>query len=110
MPRTNQNQNATTIEFGQGGRQRIGHTMSTNRRHPNKGPNLVSNLIRRQSGHNEFGFQRQLFRERLGLATSLFRRDLVAHFGCVNAIEFSADGELLVSGLYTHSLSYGSSN
>lgn len=63
-----------------------------------RGPNLVPHLIRRQAGYNVPGFRRQLFRERLGLAKNLYKRDLVAHFGCVNAIEFSADGELLVSG------------
>jgi len=28
----------------------------------------------------------------------VFRKNLFAHFGCINAIEFSHDGELLVSG------------
>lgn len=73
---------------------------STNGRPPNKAQNLVAHLLRRQSGDNVFGFRRQLFRERLSLATSLYKRDLVAHFGCVNAIEFSGDGELLVSGKF----------
>lgn len=42
----------------------------------------------------------QLFNNRLNAAKNLFRRDLVCHFGCVNAIEFSNNGELLVSGNY----------
>lgn len=62
------------------------------------GPNLVAHLVHRQSGENVGGFRRQLFRERMALARNLYKRDLVAHFGCVNAIEFSGDGELLVSG------------
>lgn len=70
------------------------------RRPPQKGPNLVPHLLRRQSGDQVLGFRRRLCRERLGMATSLYKRDLVAHFGCVNAIEFSGDGELLVSGEY----------
>lgn len=28
----------------------------------------------------------------------LFRKNLYAHYGCVNAIEFSEDGSLLASG------------
>ncbi|CAK1550467.1 unnamed protein product [Leptosia nina] len=40
----------------------------------------------------------QLFHQRLIAAKNLYRRDLVCHFGCVNAIEFSSNGELLVSG------------
>ncbi|CAH4036891.1 DDB1- and CUL4-associated factor 5 isoform X1 [Pieris brassicae] len=40
----------------------------------------------------------RLFNKRLLAAKNLYRRDLVCHFGCVNAIEFSSNGELLVSG------------
>lgn len=39
-----------------------------------------------------------LFNKRLNASKNLYRRDLVCHFGCVNAIEFSYNGELLVSG------------
>lgn len=42
----------------------------------------------------------QLFGKRLNAAKNLYRRELVCHFGCVNAIEFSSNGELLVSGKY----------
>ncbi|KAJ8723827.1 hypothetical protein PYW07_007807 [Mythimna separata] len=40
----------------------------------------------------------QFFNNRLNAAKNLYRRELVCHFGCVNAIEFSSNGELLVSG------------
>ncbi|XP_075982813.1 DDB1- and CUL4-associated factor 5 [Anticarsia gemmatalis] len=40
----------------------------------------------------------EFFKKRLDAAKNLYRRDLVCHFGCVNAIEFSSNGELLVSG------------
>ncbi|KAF5292282.1 hypothetical protein FQA39_LY03316 [Lamprigera yunnana] len=40
----------------------------------------------------------KLFKERLARAKNLYRKDLFAHYGCVNAIEFSTEGELLVSG------------
>lgn len=50
----------------------------------------------------EYGFlhdlKGQLYNKRLDAAKNLYRRDLVCHFGCVNAIEFSSNGELLVSG------------
>ncbi|XP_026314995.1 DDB1- and CUL4-associated factor 5 isoform X2 [Hyposmocoma kahamanoa] len=44
------------------------------------------------------GLKSQFFNKRLNAARNLYRRDLVCHFGCVNAIEFSSNGELLVSG------------
>lgn len=31
----------------------------------------------------------------------LYKRNLIAHFGCVNAIEFSNNGQFLVSGVLT---------
>lgn len=38
-------------------------------------------------------------RRRLAGCTSLFKKDMLGHFGCVNAIEFSNNGgEYLVSG------------
>lgn len=40
----------------------------------------------------------KLLKERLAKARNLYRKDLLAHYGCVNAIEFSEEGELLVSG------------
>lgn len=63
-----------------------------------KGSNSVSHLINRQFGNNVHNFRANLFRERLAVAKNLYRTNLVAHFGCVNAIEFSHDGDLLVSG------------
>lgn len=39
-----------------------------------------------------------LIRERLLVGKSLYRRDLKAHYGCVNAIEFSNDGLFILSG------------
>lgn len=35
---------------------------------------------------------------RLEVSKNLYRKDLYSHFGCVNAIEFSSDGQCLVSG------------
>ena len=29
---------------------------------------------------------------------NLYKKDLLSHFGCVNAVEFSDDGDLMVSG------------
>lgn len=47
---------------------------------------------------NNFFIRSKLFSERLAKAKNLYRKDLSAHYGCVNAIEFSQDDELLVSG------------
>lgn len=40
----------------------------------------------------------RIFKERLAQARNFYRKDLFSHYGCVNAIEFSEEGELLVSG------------
>ena len=39
---------------------------------------------------------------------ALYRKDLVMHYGCVNAVEFSNDGTLFVSGMLTNILSHSS--
>lgn len=38
--------------------------------------------------------------QRLNSSRNLYRKDLYAHYGCVNAIEFSHEGDLLVSGKF----------
>ena len=45
-----------------------------------------------------FSSHQFLMKRRLADATSLYRRDLKSHYGCVNAIEFSTDGLNIVSG------------
>ncbi|XP_001848250.2 DDB1- and CUL4-associated factor 5 [Culex quinquefasciatus] len=60
--------------------------------------NVVRHLGARQAGDNVRNFRDNLFHERLRIARNLYKKDLVSHYGCVNAIEFSAEGELLVSG------------
>lgn len=63
-----------------------------------RGPNPLVHLIARQSGDNVINFRKNLYRERMNISKNLYRKDLVSHFGCVNAIEFSSEGELLISG------------
>lgn len=41
---------------------------------------------------------RSYLQKRLDNTSSLFRHDLLGHFGCVNALEFSKPGHLLASG------------
>lgn len=61
--------------------------------------NIVHNVIRRSYGlEKSKSFQLTLFKDRLSIARNLFKRDLVSHFGCVNAIEFSREGNWLTSG------------
>uniref|UniRef100_A0A1A9WB78 WD_REPEATS_REGION domain-containing protein n=1 Tax=Glossina brevipalpis TaxID=37001 RepID=A0A1A9WB78_9MUSC len=43
-------------------------------------------------------FQAHLYRERLRVAKNLYKTDLIGHYGCVNAIEFSHGGQFLASG------------
>lgn len=62
-----------------------------------EGANPINHLSNRQIGNNIFYFRQNLFRERLASAKNLFRKNLVAHYGCVNAIEFSSMGDLLIS-------------
>ncbi|XP_029711676.1 DDB1- and CUL4-associated factor 5 [Aedes albopictus] len=66
------------------------------RKHPEV--NVLGHLVSRQLGDNVDNFRNNLFHERLRIARNLYKKDLVSHYGCVNAIEFSQEGELLVSG------------
>lgn len=60
---------------------------------------IIHHLHNRQSGFClSSDFQSKLFRDRLSIAKNLYKRDLVSHFGCVNAIEFSQTGQFLTSG------------
>jgi len=44
-------------------------------------------------------FPEALINSRVETSSCLYRRDLRAHYGCVNAIEFSAgDGRMIASG------------
>ncbi|XP_066154685.1 DDB1- and CUL4-associated factor 5 [Euwallacea fornicatus] len=59
--------------------------------------NPLSYIVNRQYS-NHLVIKNRIFKERLMKARNFYRKDLVAHYGCVNAIEFSEEGELLVSG------------
>lgn len=61
--------------------------------------NPLPYLIKRETG-GLHTLKSKLFDERLRVAKNLFKKDLVCHYGCVNAIEFSDNGELLLSGTY----------
>lgn len=60
--------------------------------------NPLTHLINRQNGTNISNFRMKLYKERLNVAKNLYKKDLRYHFGCVNAIEFSKEGNYLVSG------------
>lgn len=64
----------------------------------NTDKNVQFYLQNRQHGDKRYDFRAKLFTERLNLAKNLHKRDLVAHYGCVNAIEFSKEGQYLISG------------
>ncbi|XP_044599118.1 DDB1- and CUL4-associated factor 5 isoform X1 [Cotesia glomerata] len=47
---------------------------------------------------DRFNYCKQLINARFSNSENLYRKDLMSHYGCVNAIEFSKEGHLLVSG------------
>ncbi|KAG5672715.1 hypothetical protein PVAND_002817 [Polypedilum vanderplanki] len=60
---------------------------------------IIYNVRNRENGlFASSNFQNHLFSSRLSISKNLFKRDLVSHYGCVNAIEFSHDGNYLISG------------
>ena len=59
--------------------------------------NILDTIYRRQSG-SKARVEDVFIREKWRKDKSLYKKDLLAHFGCVNAVEFSDDGDLMVSG------------
>lgn len=59
--------------------------------------NPLPYIIARQID-DKVDYCKRLVNARLRTSENLFRRDLLSHYGCVNAIEFSEQGDLLVSG------------
>ena len=58
---------------------------------------IFSYLSKRETGSKRLE-ARLLLRERLEKGEVVYKKDLVNHYGCVNAVEFSVDGDLLISG------------
>lgn len=63
---------------------------------PKRKRNLVDRFVARSIKGDDVNDS--LFSEFCETAHSLYRKDLLAHYGCVNAVEFSEDGTLIVSG------------
>lgn len=61
--------------------------------------NMLSFLANRSINHR-FDDYKNLTKQLFDTSKDLYKKDLTAHYGCVNAIEFSSDGNLLFSGLY----------
>ncbi|XP_015120228.1 DDB1- and CUL4-associated factor 5 [Diachasma alloeum] len=59
--------------------------------------NPISCFLSRQV-EDRVDYCKRLVDERLDKSKNLFRKDLLSHYGCVNAIEFLKDGDLIVSG------------
>ena len=71
--------------------------------------NIVQNLYYREISLNSVysspqSSSNQIVRSFLGLSDSLYKTDLHFHKGCVNSIEFSNDGQYMVSGKISGSL------
>lgn len=60
--------------------------------------NLDHALRFRELDHLRSNLEAGIFRQRLHAAENLYQRNLSAHYGCVNALEFSPGGEYLASG------------
>lgn len=75
-----------------------GESSSSSRRQPQLDPcNPLGYLPGRQID-DRVDWCRRLLDNRLAHSQNFFRKDLYSHFGCINAIEFSSQGDLLVSG------------
>ena len=57
---------------------------------------IVEDIGRRQVG--VVGIERSAVRSRLNSCSSLYWKDLLGHYGCVNALEFDPSGGWLASG------------
>lgn len=51
--------------------------------------------------------KKNLFDDWSRTAHSLYKKDLLAHYGCVNAVEFADNGQFFVSGEYFQQISTG---
>jgi len=58
----------------------------------------VLRYIQKRELGSKFREDKIFVREKLATDQHLHKKDLLAHFGCVNAVEFSGEGSLLVSG------------
>ena len=68
--------------------------------HKNNVANNVLSFIDTRTVRGRREGARTFLKDRLGNASSLYRKDLRSHFGCVNAIEFSHNGgEWISSGV-----------
>ncbi|XP_012523376.1 DDB1- and CUL4-associated factor 5 [Monomorium pharaonis] len=64
--------------------------------HPSES-SVLSYVLARQID-DKVDYCRSLINARFENSENLYRKDLLSHYGCVNAIEFSNQGDLLVSG------------
>lgn len=65
-----------------------------------KNTNPCKILFNRETDKNSDSCNR-IISDLLSRKTEIFyRKDLVAHYGCVNAVEFSNNGQFLVSGVF----------
>lgn len=50
---------------------------------------------------NGFNINSSMFAKICEQSHALYSKDLVVHYGCVNAVEFSNDGTLFISGTFS---------
>ncbi|CAL1684031.1 unnamed protein product [Lasius platythorax] len=73
-----------------------GEEMTMMAQHPSE-CSALSYVLARQID-DRLDYCRRLVNARFENSENLYRKDLLSHYGCVNAIEFSNQGDLLVSG------------
>ncbi|KAL7301518.1 hypothetical protein TKK_0005952 [Trichogramma kaykai] len=65
---------------------------------PDKSSFNTAKFVFNRQFNNKTNHQNLIMDARLHYSKNLFKKNLYSHYGCVNAVEFSKDGELLISG------------
>lgn len=63
-----------------------------------KPSSFLNELLKREYKDNTTRLSKKIFNDRLKFAQNLYNKNFLAHYGCVNAIEFLNGGQFLASG------------
>lgn len=63
-----------------------------------KPSSFLDELFKREYKDNTIKFSKKIVSDRLKFAQNLYNKNFLAHYGCVNAIEFLNGGQFLASG------------
>ncbi|XP_039283039.1 DDB1- and CUL4-associated factor 5 [Nilaparvata lugens] len=59
---------------------------------------FIDNLLKREYRDDYYKLNAKIVNDRFRNAKNFFNKDLISHYGCVNAVEFLNGGQFLVSG------------